>query len=258
MSNGQVTELSIAQREHDIDEGQRLLFEALPISEQQQITREREAFQRICGAFNREYSTSQNPGITDLPKSVETRVVGQCYWAKTRKWGEVYKVYITPHKRMRAACKYDGCTRVPIFGCAKVHPRRVLYCAAHIEPALGWQNISRKSCDQCSKSAIYGYDGEDATSCNEHADVNMINVRSSKKCAEVCRRRANYGNPNDRIATHCSNHAHEYMKIVKKSKWCNFVENDVKCRRSPRWGEDGDCVATMCTPHRPQNAVYLV
>lgn len=106
--------------------------------------------------------------------------------------------------------------------------------------------------DSCSRVACFKMEGcKRAVYCSQHAEKNMVDVRSNRCRHPVCTRQASNNVEGKKTGVYCKEHAESWMANVRTNTkvYISRCSHDA-CRRKPSWGAPTKGAPTVCARHK--------
>jgi len=148
-------------------------------------------------------------------------------------------------------CEFKDCKKHPVFNLEGEKVRR--FCNEHKE--VNMVNVKTKKCDfkGCKKIPTYNFEGQpNAHFCNEHKEVNMVNVKDKKCKFKGCKKIPVFNFEGELKAFFCKEHREANM-IDVKHKTCEFKG----CKTRPNFNIEGETIARFCNQHKEVNMVNV-
>lgn len=153
----------------------------------------------------------------------------------------------------RALCAEDGCKKEPSYNFVGESKR--LYCSQHKREGMVRPNTIYCCVDNCGKIASFNHEGKKPRFCQEHKDVNMVDVTKRRLCEQQgCKIRPCFNLPDEKIPKYCLRHKTEGMIDVTNTRICA----EEGCSTRPSYNTAGEKHGLYCLKHKREHMINVV
>lgn len=154
---------------------------------------------------------------------------------------------------LKTKCAEDGCNIEPSYN-YKGEAKR-LYCSQHKREGMVRPNTIYCNAENCGTIATFNNEGGKPKYCNEHKDVDMVDVTKRRVCEQQgCKIRPCFNVPNDKIPKYCLQHRTEGMIDVTNTRICAKEG----CGIRPCYNTAGEKQGLYCLKHKREHMINVV